>query len=75
MNTVDCRNYTDIVLQNNEVFAPLTKKELHDNLHKADNDPLRTYKNVDLDYVYIEFEQVFHKWEQGAHVVAKVKFE
>lgn len=67
------KNYTDIVLQNNEVYAPLTKKELRGNSHKINNVPPRIYKNVDLDYVYIEFEQEFHKWEQGAHIVTKVK--
>ncbi|XP_014479416.1 PREDICTED: receptor-type tyrosine-protein phosphatase N2 isoform X2 [Dinoponera quadriceps] len=56
---------------NNEVYAPLTKKELRDNMYKASDAP-RTYKNVDLDYVYIEFEQEFHKWLEGEHVVAKV---
>ncbi|XP_067215133.1 receptor-type tyrosine-protein phosphatase N2 isoform X2 [Linepithema humile] len=58
---------------NNEVYAPFTKKELRSNSHKASHEPPTTYKNVDLDYVYIEFEQEFHKWEQGAHVVTKIE--
>ncbi|XP_029663204.1 uncharacterized protein LOC115235499 isoform X2 [Formica exsecta] len=56
----------------NEIYAPLTKKELGD-VYKANDDSPRTYKNVDLDYVYIEFEQAFHKWLEGEHVVAKVE--
>ncbi|XP_072765719.1 receptor-type tyrosine-protein phosphatase-like N isoform X1 [Anoplolepis gracilipes] len=62
---------------NNEVYAPLTKKrtmkkELH-GTYIGSEDPPRTYKNVDLDYVYIMFEQEFHTWLEGEHVVAKVE--
>lgn len=54
---------------NNEIYAPLTKKELRGNAY----DNSKAYKNVDLDYVYMEFEQGFHKWLEGEHVVAKVE--
>ncbi|CAL1676925.1 unnamed protein product [Lasius platythorax] len=57
---------------NNEVYAPLTKKELH-GTYNANEDPPRTYKNVDLDYVYIVFEQAFHTWLEGEHVVTKIE--
>ncbi|XP_018395926.1 PREDICTED: uncharacterized protein LOC108774340 isoform X2 [Cyphomyrmex costatus] len=58
---------------NNEIYAPLTKKKLHDNMYKTNNGRPETYKNVDLDYVYIEFEQEFHTWLEGEHVVNKVE--
>lgn len=49
------------------------KKELRGNMYKMHSDLPKTYKNVDLDYVYIEFEQEFHTWLEGEHVVAKVR--
>ncbi|XP_025155504.1 receptor-type tyrosine-protein phosphatase N2 isoform X1 [Harpegnathos saltator] len=69
---VDEEDYSEDNEDNNEVYAPLTKKELRGNMYKANDGPPKTYKNVDLDYVYIEFEQEFHKWLEGEHVVAKV---
>jgi hypothetical protein len=51
----------------------LTKKELHSYVDKPLDNLSEAYKNVDLDYVYIEFEQAFHKWLEGEHVIAKVK--
>lgn len=59
----------------NEVYAPLMKKELRGSAYKASDGSPRTYKNVDLDYVYIEFEQEFHTWLEGGHVVAQVRTE
>ncbi|KAH0952603.1 hypothetical protein HN011_005181 [Eciton burchellii] len=58
---------------NNEIYAPLTKKELHSYVDKPLDNLSEAYKNVDLDYVYIEFEQAFHKWLEGEHVIAKVE--
>ncbi|TGZ55071.1 receptor-type tyrosine-protein phosphatase-like N [Temnothorax longispinosus] len=58
---------------NNEVYAPLTKKELPGDTYKTSDDRSETYKNVDLDYVYIVFEQEFHTWVEGEHVVTKVE--
>lgn len=57
------------MFQSNDVYAPLTKKELRG----YKDAPPKIYKNVDLDYVYIEFEQELHTWLEGKHVVAKVK--
>lgn len=51
----------------------MTKKELRSNIYKMNDDRSETYRNVDLDYVYIEFEQEFHTWLEGEHVVAKVE--
>ncbi|XP_011875923.1 PREDICTED: uncharacterized protein LOC105566484 isoform X2 [Vollenhovia emeryi] len=70
------KNYSETNNQdNNEVYAPLTKKELHtsDNTYKTSNGDPETYKNVDLDSVYIVFAQKFHNWDKGKHVVAKVE--
>jgi len=41
-------------------------------MYKTSDGQPETYKNVDLDYVYIEFEQEFHTWLEGEHVVNKV---
>lgn len=51
----------------------MIKKELRGNIYKMNDDQSETYKNVDLDYVYIVFEQEFHTWFAGKHVVAKVE--
>ncbi|XP_019886087.1 receptor-type tyrosine-protein phosphatase N2 isoform X1 [Ooceraea biroi] len=67
------KDYSEDSQDNNEIYAPLTKKELRGNAYKALDGSSRAYKNVDLDYVYIEFEQEFHKWLEGEHVVAKVE--
>lgn len=66
------RLHISVALQDNEIYAPLTKKELRDDARKALGHTSEAYKNVDLDYVYIEFEQEFHKWQEGEHVVTKV---
>jgi len=55
------------------VYAPLIKKELRGDVYKTNDGRPETYKNVDLDYVYIEFEQEFHTWLEGEHVVTKVE--
>ncbi|XP_011062953.1 PREDICTED: receptor-type tyrosine-protein phosphatase-like N isoform X1 [Acromyrmex echinatior] len=69
------KDYSEVDNQNNnnEIYAPLTKKELHSNMYRTSDDRSETYKNVDLDYVYIEFEQEFHTWLEGEHVVNKVE--
>ncbi|XP_018342350.1 PREDICTED: receptor-type tyrosine-protein phosphatase N2 isoform X1 [Trachymyrmex septentrionalis] len=73
--TVLDKDYSEMDNQdnNNEVYAPLTKKELHSNMYRISDGRPETYKNVDLDYVYIEFEQEFHTWLEGEHVVNKVE--
>ncbi|KAL6260058.1 hypothetical protein P5V15_007597 [Pogonomyrmex californicus] len=58
---------------NNEIYVPLTKKELRGNMYKTDDSRPESYNNVNLDYVYIEFEQEFHTWLEGVHVVNKVE--
>lgn len=32
----------------------------------------KSYNNVDLDHVYVEFQQPFHTWSEGEHVVKEV---
>ena len=34
----------------------------------------KSYNNVDLDHVYMEFQQPFHTWSEGEHVVKEVIF-
>ncbi|XP_012061922.1 PREDICTED: receptor-type tyrosine-protein phosphatase N2, partial [Atta cephalotes] len=69
------KDYSEVNNQdnNNEIYAPLTKKELNSNMYRTSDGQPETYKNVDLDYVYIEFEQEFHTWLEGEHVVNKVE--
>ncbi|XP_043524231.1 receptor-type tyrosine-protein phosphatase N2 isoform X3 [Frieseomelitta varia] len=53
--------------QNNDVLLnPYVKKEVG---QQADS---KSYNNVDLDHVYVEFQEPFHKWSDGEHVVEKV---
>ncbi|KAF3421866.1 hypothetical protein E2986_11258 [Frieseomelitta varia] len=54
--------------QNNDVLLnPYVKKEVG---QQADS---KSYNNVDLDHVYVEFQEPFHKWSDGEHVVEKTK--
>lgn len=62
--------YQFVMLQN-EIYGPSMKKSLPANNKRHDNS-LKNYENVDLDHVYIEFKQEFHKWTEGEHVVKKV---
>lgn len=32
----------------------------------------KSYHNVDLDHVYVEVQQPFHRWSEGEHVVKEV---
>ncbi|KOX68668.1 Receptor-type tyrosine-protein phosphatase N2 [Melipona quadrifasciata] len=53
--------------QNDDVLLdPYVKKEVG---QQGDS---KSYNNVDLDHVYVEFQQPFHKWSDGEHVVKKV---
>lgn len=54
------------------LLLPLVKKELNSNLHELNN-PDNSYKNVDMDHVYIQFKGNFHKWQEGADVVKEVR--
>lgn len=44
------------------------KKEWKSNVHSFE----KSYKNVDTDHVYIEFQQEFHTWVEGERVVDEV---
>lgn len=50
------------------LLNPYVKKEVGTG-QQADS---KSYNNVDLDHVYVEFQQPFHKWSDGEHVVEKV---
>ncbi|XP_054007884.1 receptor-type tyrosine-protein phosphatase N2 [Hylaeus anthracinus] len=64
-------SYSNESEENNEVLlGPFVKKEIGTEL-EVDNSP-RSYNNVDLDHVYMEFRQPFHTWSEGEHVVTKV---
>ncbi|XP_076231985.1 tyrosine phosphatase IA-2 [Calliopsis andreniformis] len=54
--------------QDNEVLIPFVKKEVG---IQPENSP-KSYNNVDLDHVYVEFQQPFHTWPEGEHVVKEV---
>ncbi|KAL2720816.1 receptor-type tyrosine-protein phosphatase-like N isoform X1 [Vespula squamosa] len=45
------------------------KKEWKSNVHSLE----KSYKNVDTDHVYIEFQQEFHTWSEGERVVDEVR--
>lgn len=69
--TLQSENHSDGI-QDHEVFlSPLVKKEMNENGHRSDSFP-KDYKNVDLDHVYMEFQQPFHTWSEGEHVVKEV---
>lgn len=44
------------------------KKEWKSNIPSIE----KSYKNVDTDHVYIEFQQEFNAWEKGERVVDEV---
>ncbi|XP_017796150.1 PREDICTED: receptor-type tyrosine-protein phosphatase N2 isoform X1 [Habropoda laboriosa] len=55
--------------QDNDVlFTPYVKKEAP----AQQTEGSKTYNNVDLDHVYVEFQQQFHTWSEGEHVVTEV---
>ncbi|KAF7406412.1 hypothetical protein HZH68_005781 [Vespula germanica] len=55
---------------NNDVPISLpVKKEWKSNVHSFE----KSYKNVDTDHVYIEFQQEFHTWVEGERVVDEVR--
>ncbi|XP_023288665.1 receptor-type tyrosine-protein phosphatase N2 [Orussus abietinus] len=49
----------------------MTKKELGTGGRINAVSP-KSYKNVDMDHVYIEFKQEFHTWYEGERIVEKV---
>ena len=48
------------------MYMPV-KKEMQ--ISKFSNSLPKNYENVDLDHVYIEFNQEFHSWSEGERVV------
>ncbi|XP_076674923.1 tyrosine phosphatase IA-2 isoform X3 [Andrena cerasifolii] len=71
-STLEDENESDSIKpeRDNEVLlAPLVKKEVATG-HEPE-DP-KSYNNVDLDHVYVEFQQAFHTWSEGEHVVKEV---
>ncbi|XP_053598990.1 receptor-type tyrosine-protein phosphatase N2 [Microplitis demolitor] len=62
---------------NEEVLrAPLVKKELIAGKDitrlSLEKDPAK-YDNVDMDHVYIQFKEEFHKWAEGKEIVDKIE--
>nr|XP_033327168.1 receptor-type tyrosine-protein phosphatase N2 isoform X1 [Megalopta genalis] len=55
---------------NEELLAPFVKKEVGNG--QPDETSTKSYRNVDLDHVYIEFQQPFHTWQEAEHVVKEV---
>ncbi|XP_035734492.1 uncharacterized protein LOC118447101 isoform X1 [Vespa mandarinia] len=53
---------------NNLPISLPVKKEWKSNIPSIE----KSYKNVDTDHVYIEFQQEFHTWEEGERVVDEV---
>lgn len=49
----------------------MVKKELNINTHKFHN-PENSYKNVDMDHVYIQFKGQIHTWAEGEHIINEV---
>nr|XP_034182626.1 receptor-type tyrosine-protein phosphatase N2 isoform X1 [Osmia lignaria] len=57
--------------QDNEVLlSSFVKKEVGAGQQV---DGPKSYDNVDLDHVYMEFQQPFHTWSEGEHVVKEVE--
>lgn len=65
-------SYTrNVFLQNDVIYMPQVKKEIHNS--KVSTSP-ETYENVDLDHVYIQFNQEFNSWSEGERVVNLVSW-
>uniref|UniRef100_A0ABD2WIF4 Receptor-type tyrosine-protein phosphatase N2 n=1 Tax=Trichogramma kaykai TaxID=54128 RepID=A0ABD2WIF4_9HYME len=62
-------NGQNVLLEKKEILTvPNAQKDFYNlklNLSK-------TYENVDLDYVYIQFNQEFHSWSEGERIVNMV---
>ncbi|XP_076291389.1 tyrosine phosphatase IA-2 isoform X2 [Lasioglossum baleicum] len=52
-----------------ELFEPFVKKEV---FGQSEESSSTSYHNVDLDHVYVQFEQPIHVWAEGEHVVEEV---
>nr|XP_012142192.1 PREDICTED: receptor-type tyrosine-protein phosphatase N2 isoform X1 [Megachile rotundata]XP_012142193.1 PREDICTED: receptor-type tyrosine-protein phosphatase N2 isoform X1 [Megachile rotundata] len=58
------------IFQNEVIFSPFVKKEVGAG-HQSES--LKSYNNVDLDHVYMVFQQPIHTWSEGEHVVKEVE--
>ncbi|KAH0560938.1 receptor-type tyrosine-protein phosphatase N2 isoform X2 [Cotesia glomerata] len=60
-----------------DLRAPLVKKELIAGKDitrlSLDKDTSTNYDNVDMDHVYIQFKEEFHKWAEGNKIVKKIE--
>lgn len=65
-----------IYFQQVELRQPFVKKELiagKDITHLSmGTETMKYQENVDMDFVYIQFNEEFHKWPEGEAVVEKV---
>lgn len=65
-----------IFMYQEDLRAPLVKKELIAGKDitrlTLDKDTSTNYDNVDMDHVYIQFKEEFHKWAEGNKIVKKV---
>lgn len=62
------RPFIETEQDNNVLLTP--KKEI-ENVQQANSS--KSYNNIDLDHVYIEFQQPFHAWIEAKHVVQEVE--
>ncbi|XP_034948377.1 receptor-type tyrosine-protein phosphatase N2 isoform X2 [Chelonus insularis] len=76
-NSISDEDNGDQLNNKEEIRAPYVKKELIAGKDitqlSLDKSPSQNYKNVDLDHVYIQFKEEFHKWSDGKAVVEKVE--
>ena len=54
------------------LYPPLSKKELLGTSGSKIQNSLNNYKNVDLDHVYLDFEEPINVWVRGEHIVNEV---
>lgn len=54
--------------QDDVLYPPQSKKELG-TIYSNTEEPEKDYKNVDLDHVYIDFEEPINIWMKGEHIV------
>ncbi|XP_046621979.1 receptor-type tyrosine-protein phosphatase N2 isoform X1 [Neodiprion virginianus] len=57
--------------QREPLLLPLVKKELTSSTHKLKTTG-NSYKNVDMDHVYMQFKGEFGTWSEGEHVINEV---
>ncbi|CAD6215807.1 GSCOCG00000620001-RA-CDS [Cotesia congregata] len=66
-----------VINMTNNLHSPLMKKELIAGKDitrlSLDKDTSPNYDNVDMDHVYIQFKEEFHKWAEGNKIVKKIE--